>query len=265
MSNTLKLQSRSSSILAHLASSSCKPQGAKLLASHALSLDVLISKGEYKCFPIVLHLRLDFSGLALGSHSAACWPHIFNACVAIASLEHALFSKTGSTQLLMVAQNTQNNIVTSTTCSNVSEKLNMSFNSNVNDDEMCIDVYSFLQNNSYTGSNTHKPNSTSIPEIIERSGVLNGPNQGTLRGVQAAKVCCVLSQKCDELFHSAAFRLSLPGLCSFLTELCKASHAQLFTHSEESLQKTNKWWKKELEIQKKPPAILLLHRVGKLL
>ncbi|XP_045475918.1 brefeldin A-inhibited guanine nucleotide-exchange protein 3 isoform X2 [Harmonia axyridis] len=245
LSNTLKLQSRSSSILAHLAASSCKTQGAKLLASHALSLDVLVSKG-----------------LALGSHSAACWPHIFDACVAIASLEHALFSKTGSTQLLMVAQNTQNNIVTSTTCSNGSEKLNMTFNPTVNDDEMCIDVYSFLQNNSYSGSNTRKQNSTSIPEIIERSGVLNGPNQGTLRGVQAAKVCCVLSQKCDELFHSAAFRLSLPGLCSFLTELCKASHAQLFTHSEEALQKTNKWWKKELEIQKKPPTILLLHRVG---
>ncbi|KAL3272753.1 hypothetical protein HHI36_014214 [Cryptolaemus montrouzieri] len=244
LSNTLKLQSRSSSILALLAASCCKTQGAKLLASHALSLDVLVTKG-----------------LALGSHSAPCWPHIFNACVAIASLEHALFSKTGSTQLLMVAQNTQNNIVTSTTCSNVPERLSMSFNPSINDDEMCIDVYSFLQNNSYSGNN-NKQNSTSIPDIIDRSGVLNGPHQGTLRGVQAAKVCCVLSQKCDELFHSAAFRLSLPGLCNFLIELCKASHAQLFTNSDESLQKSNKWWKKELEIQKKPPAILLLHRVG---
>ncbi|KAJ8981366.1 hypothetical protein NQ317_000233 [Molorchus minor] len=111
LSNTLKLQSRSSSILSLLSASSCKNQGSKLLASHALSLDVLLSKG-----------------LELGCHSAACWPHVFSACVAVASLEHCLFSKTGSTQLLMVAQNTQNNIVTSTTCSNPQEKLHMSFN-----------------------------------------------------------------------------------------------------------------------------------------
>lgn len=88
------------------------------MASHALSLDVLLSKG-----------------LALGSHSSACWPHVFNACVAVAGLEHALFSKTGSAQLLMVAQNTQNNTVTSTTCTNPSERLNLSFNSNTPDEE----------------------------------------------------------------------------------------------------------------------------------
>ncbi|KRT82857.1 hypothetical protein AMK59_4792, partial [Oryctes borbonicus] len=88
LSNTLKLQARSSSILSLLSASSCKNQGAKLPASHALSLDVLLSKG-----------------LALGSHSSACWPHVFSACITVAYLEHALFSKTGSAQLLMVAQN----------------------------------------------------------------------------------------------------------------------------------------------------------------
>lgn len=67
-------------------------------------------------------------GLALGSHSSACWPHVFNACVAVANLEHALFSKTGSTQLLMVAQNSQNNTVTSTTYVNTSERLSLSYN-----------------------------------------------------------------------------------------------------------------------------------------
>lgn len=75
-----------------------------------------------------------FSGLALGSHSSACWPHVFNACVAVANLEHVLFSKSGSTQLLMVAQNTQNNTVTSTTYSNTAERLNLSYNP-VNDEE----------------------------------------------------------------------------------------------------------------------------------
>lgn len=47
LSNTLKLQSRSSSILGLLSSSSCKNQGPKIPASHALSLDVLLSKGGY--------------------------------------------------------------------------------------------------------------------------------------------------------------------------------------------------------------------------
>lgn len=72
-------------------------------------------------------------GLELGCHSAACWPHVFSACVAVATLEHALFSKIGSTQLLMVAQNTQNNIVTSTTKTDSQEKLHMEFN--INSDE----------------------------------------------------------------------------------------------------------------------------------
>lgn len=75
------------------------------------------------------------TGLVLGSHSSSCWPHVFNACVAVANLEHALFSKTGAAQLLMVAQNTQNNVVTSTTYMNTADRLNMSFNPNLNDEE----------------------------------------------------------------------------------------------------------------------------------
>ncbi|KAB0792866.1 hypothetical protein PPYR_14825 [Photinus pyralis] len=240
LSNTLKLQARSSSILGLLSASSCKIQGPKLPASHALSLDVILSKG-----------------LSLGSHSAACWPHVFNACIAISSLEHALFSKAGSTQLLMVAQN-QNNAVTSTTAVNTSDRLSLSFNSS-SDDETCVDVYSFLQNSSYSSnSNSHDGN---IAEIVERSGVHNGQGQGILTGVYAAKVCCVLSVRVDELFHSAALRLPLPGFCSFLTELCKASYAQLFAKTDE-LPSTKKWWKKELEARQKPPATLLLHRIG---
>ncbi|XP_074030577.1 brefeldin A-inhibited guanine nucleotide-exchange protein 3 [Leptinotarsa decemlineata] len=244
LSNTLKLQSRSSSILALLSASSCKSQGSKLLASHALSLDVLLSKG-----------------LELGCHSSACWPHVFNACVAVSTLEHSLFSKTGSTQLLMVAQNTQNNIVTSTTRSDSQERLHMSFNIG-NDEETCVDVYSFLQSSSHFSADQSSFNDTSIADIVEKSGANNAQGQGILKGVYAAKVCCVLSQKSDELFHGAALRLSLPGLCSFLTELCKASHIQLFTRYEESPRQQKKWWKRELEIQQKPPATLLLHRIG---
>lgn len=90
-----------------------------------------------------------------------------------------------------------------------------------------MDVYSFLQNNSYSSSSTSNQNDASIAEIVERSGVHNAQGQGILRGVHAAKVCCVLSSKADELFHTAALRLSLPSLCGFLTELCKASHVQV--------------------------------------
>lgn len=90
-----------------------------------------------------------------------------------------------------------------------------------------MDVYSFLQNNSYSSSSSSNQNDASIAEIVERSGAHNAQGQGILRGVHAAKVCCVLSSKADELFHTAALRLALPSLCSFLTELCKASHTQV--------------------------------------
>ncbi|KAJ8927843.1 hypothetical protein NQ314_019645 [Rhamnusium bicolor] len=115
---------------------------------------------------------------------------------------------------------------------------------------------------SASSSDQSSSSDASIAEIVEKSGANNAQGQGMLRGVYAAKVCCVLSQKADELFHSAALRLSLPGLCSFLTELCKASHTQLFTRYEESPRQQKKWWRKELEIQQKPPATLLLHRIG---
>lgn len=89
-----------------LANAACRQSnGSRLHAAHALSLDVLLSKG-----------------LALGSHSSACWPHVFSACVHVAKLEHTLFSKAGSAQMLLVAQNA-NTVVTSTT-----ERLNLSFN-----------------------------------------------------------------------------------------------------------------------------------------
>lgn len=90
-----------------------------------------------------------------------------------------------------------------------------------------MDVYSFLQNASSLGGSCGNQNDASVAEIVERSGVLNTQSKGILLGVNAAKVCCVLSAKADELFHSAALRLALPGLCSFLTELCAASHVQV--------------------------------------
>lgn len=96
-----------------------------------------------------------------------------------------------------------------------------------------VDVYSFLQSSSYSSSEQPSPSDASISEIVEKSGANNSQGQGILRGVYAAKVCCVLSQKADELFHAAALRLSLPGLCNFFTELCKSSHTQVSSSKSE--------------------------------
>ncbi|CAH1154458.1 unnamed protein product [Phaedon cochleariae] len=176
LSNTLKLQARSSSILALLSSSSCKSLGAKLLASHALSLDVLLSK------EIDIRIYRVMNGTTQGH---------FNT-------EH------------------ERDV----------------------DSISLIDVYNFLQNSAY--SYAEQANEACIAEIVEISGANNAQGQGVLR----------------------ALRLSLPGLCSFLTELCIASHTQLFTRYEESPRRQKKWWKKELDVQQKPPVTLLLHRIG---
>lgn len=118
-----------------------------------------------------------------------------------------------------------------------------------------------MQNSHSTNSSSTAQSDASVAEIVEKSGVLHTQSKGILTGVHAAKVCCVLSAKADDLFQSAALRLALPGLCSFLDELCKVSHAQLFTRYEEAPRKQIKWWKKELEAQK-PPTVLLLSRIG---
>lgn len=150
-----------------------------------------------------------------------------------------------------------------------------------------VDVYSFLQTNNpfYNGNvpqngNNSTPSSseTTVAEIVERSGVLNtSRGSGLLAGVHAAKVCCVLSSKADELFHNASQRLSLPALLKFLTELCKASHLQLFsthaslgvyapsqTHSNFGFLGTRRpWWRRtSKEPSHKPPVSLLLFRIG---
>lgn len=121
-----------------------------------------------------------------------------------------------------------------------------------------MDVYSFLQQTNYS-SNTSNTE-TSVADVINKSGAHN-TNHGLLTNVDAAKVCCLLSQQVDSLFHEAALKLNLPCLCSFLEELCTSSQRQLFSRTEEPT-KSKKWWKRELESEQKPVATLLLHRIG---
>lgn len=122
-----------------------------------------------------------------------------------------------------------------------------------------MDVYSFLQSSNYS-SNTQN-NETSVADVINKSGAHN-TNHGLLTNVDAAKVCCLLSQQVDSLFHEAALKLNLPCLCSFLEELCSSSQRQLFSRTEEPTRKLKKWWKRELNPEQKPVATLLLHRIG---
>lgn len=123
-----------------------------------------------------------------------------------------------------------------------------------------VDVYSFLQT-STSSLNNPSYNETSVADIVNKSGAHN-TNHGLLLNVDAAKICCLLSQQVDSLFHEAALKLNLPCLCAFLEELCSSSQRQLFSRSEELPCKSKKWWKRELDPEQKPVATLLLHRIG---
>lgn len=67
---------------------------------------------------------------------------------------------------------------------------------------------------------------TTVSTIVNKSGAHN-TSHGILTNVDAAKVCCVLSQEVDTLFHEAALKLNLPVLCEFLDKLCMASQRQV--------------------------------------
>lgn len=76
------------------------------------------------------------------------------------------------------------------------------------------------------------------------------------------KVLCGLSQQAENLFSDAAERLSLPSLCQFLKNLCRASREQLYKNN--TTRKGNRvWWpSKGWRKHDTLPMSLLLHRVG---
>uniref|UniRef100_A0A8W7PR30 SEC7 domain-containing protein n=1 Tax=Anopheles coluzzii TaxID=1518534 RepID=A0A8W7PR30_ANOCL len=75
LSNALSLQHLAGKIINLIASNVCQNAGPKIPASHALSMDVVLS-----------------GGLELGSHSADCWLPVFSVCRHVTQLEHDLFS-----------------------------------------------------------------------------------------------------------------------------------------------------------------------------
>ncbi|XP_054267407.1 brefeldin A-inhibited guanine nucleotide-exchange protein 3-like [Macrosteles quadrilineatus] len=243
LSNVLGMQSRCGGIFSLLASASCPDDGdvtlfpqqssplalallqrqKKLHASHALSMDVILSRG-----------------LELGSHAPDCWKHVFRCCLHISQLEHRFFSQSSQPPGLSMTKMTSNAKPPSTSSldkMSAADRLQFSFTPD-DDDEVWVDVYSFLAT-----SNTAITTQT-VAELICESKV-DSTSHGILSQDYAARIICVLSQAVDKLFEEAALKLNLQALTSFMQALCKASQGQLFSRhplARVGPQGPRKWW-----------------------
>ncbi|XP_048478641.1 brefeldin A-inhibited guanine nucleotide-exchange protein 3 [Plutella xylostella] len=210
VSNTLCLQSRCSHILALLANSAIsQPPNGKILATHALSLDILIT-----------------GGLELGSKAPECWDHIFAACQYVSSLEHALFGQQGNNATPIVTMQTARNKTVSMLQADAKVGLDGK------EDETCVDVFNFLQ--PAFGNNMNSEMSVSkIVEDCRREGgnVITGPG--------AARVCCALSSRADLLFTRLAATTTLPTLHAALQRLIAHQRRLLFSSEEGGA-----WWRR---------------------
>lgn len=235
LSNSLNLQHLAGKIINLISSNVCRTSGPRISASQALSMDVVLS-----------------GGLALGSHSADCWIPVFSVCRHVSQLEHELFSSQ-NTNISSTTMNLRDiDDKNSFSVGTGNDKLNLT--SSPIDDEMCIDVYSFLQaplqNSAVTVAAILKPYETTKDNVF-------------LTQTDTAKVFCTLSQQTENLFCDASERLSLPALCQFLKSLCRASRDQLYRNSSNNANKKSWWptraWKQRTDSH---PLSLLLHRVG---
>ncbi|XP_053678294.1 brefeldin A-inhibited guanine nucleotide-exchange protein 3 [Anopheles nili] len=238
LSNALSLQHLAGKIINLIASNVCQNAGPKIPASHALSMDVVLS-----------------GGLELGSHSADCWLPVFSVCRHVTQLEHDLFSSQNSAASVSSASGVgQCKDASDQSGKNdaQSDRLHLSPYS-VDEDETCVDVYSFLQ----------APNTNANINVITILKAYSGNDAINLTQTDTAKMLCALSHQADVLFSEAAERLSLPSLQQFLKSLCRASREQLYRSA--SLKKGKKsWWLGRPWKMKNDslPLSLLLHRVG---
>ncbi|XP_037938605.1 brefeldin A-inhibited guanine nucleotide-exchange protein 3 [Teleopsis dalmanni] len=236
LSNNLNLQHLAGKILNLLASNVCQTTGPRISASQALSMDVVLT-----------------GGLNLGSYSPDCWNSIFAVCRHVSQLEHEIFS--------MQNPSVSTSPGTSRRDMETGEKLNSTGQNDkinlsaipIDDDETCVDVYSFLQ------APLQSPN-TNITSILK---VYSGTNETVLLSQSdTSKVLCALSHQAENLFSDAAERLSLPSLCQFLKNLCRASREQLYKNTVarkgSRIWWPSKGWKKITSL----PMSLLLHRIG---
>ncbi|XP_045500642.1 brefeldin A-inhibited guanine nucleotide-exchange protein 3 isoform X1 [Colias croceus] len=219
ISTTLSLQNRCNSILALLASSAIsQPANGKILSTHALSLDILIS-----------------GGLELGSKAPECWDHIFAACQYVSSFEHSLFGQQGNNATPIVTMQTGRNKTVSILQADA--KLGL----DGRDDETCVDVFNFLQ--PVFDNNTS--NEMSVAKIVEtcRQEITQGGN--IISGSNAARVCCALTAAADALYTRLAATTTLPTLRAALQRLVSHNHRLLFSSWEQDIVNNNMgWWRR---------------------
>ncbi|XP_047992815.1 brefeldin A-inhibited guanine nucleotide-exchange protein 3 isoform X2 [Leguminivora glycinivorella] len=216
VSNTLKLQNRCSSILALLANSAIsQPPNGKILSTHALSLDILIT-----------------GGLELGSKAPECWEHIFAACQYVSSFEHSLFGQQGNNATPIVAMQTGRN----KTVSILQADAKLGLDSR--DDETCVDVFNYLQPMMENNLN----NDMSVAKIVETCRQEGG---NVISGAGAARVCCALSAAGDALFTRLAATTTLPTLKAALQRLVAHHHRLLFSSWDQDVANNNlPWWRR---------------------
>ncbi|XP_039275830.1 brefeldin A-inhibited guanine nucleotide-exchange protein 3 [Nilaparvata lugens] len=225
--NVLGMQNRCGGIFALLASASCPESDGgsalgslslplplsrqkKLHASHALSMDVLLSRG-----------------VELGSHAPDCWTHVFRCCLHVSQLEHNFFGRNQQGVNLAPKSNAKTSSANTAATEKLStaERLNLSF-AQEEDDDVCVDVYGFLA--SPSGNVMDVGN---IADIVAESKA-DVVSHGILNQEYAARVICALSQLIDRLFEEAALKLNLQALTNFIQTLCSASQSQLFSRYE---------------------------------
>lgn len=213
VSNTLSLQNRCSSILALLANSAIsQPPNGKILSTHALSLDILIT-----------------GGLELGSKAPECWEHIFAACQYVSSFEHSLFGHQGNNATPIVTMQTGRNKTVSILQADA--KLGL----DGKDDETCVDVFNFLQPVLENNVN----NDMSVAKIVEACRQEGG---NVISGASAARVCCALGGAADALYSRLAATTTLPALRAALQRLVAHHHRLLFCSWESDVANNNVWW-----------------------
>ncbi|CAK9833529.1 Brefeldin A-inhibited guanine nucleotide-exchange protein 3 [Anthophora retusa] len=259
LSNILGLQNRCGSIFALLVKAACTEQSISKITrtkdvlrlklqnratnihtSHALSMDVLLGKG-----------------LELGSHGSDCWPHVFTCCLYVSKLEHDFFGRNQNPSLPKTQQKKEKKDGANGDSKGSQDRLKLNFNM-ADEEETCVDVYSFL-----SSPYAQNPSTDTIPEIIQESNADSQFN-GILPADYAAKIICVLSQQVDRLFENAALKLNLRALCLFLAALCRASKAQLFKTTDGSKDNKRFWWRRS-KPRENEMNVLLLARLGEVM
>ena len=89
-----------------------------LHTSHALSMEVLLSKG-----------------LEIGSHGNDCWPHVFTCCLYVSKLENDFFGKNQRNLAFPIAAKKEKKEPSTSECKTNQERLKLSFNMADEDDD----------------------------------------------------------------------------------------------------------------------------------